>query len=376
MILFLLLYQATTNSCFSSQLLLTQNVQYNRLPASIYTSIVEVEKIHIEHQITPSNFNDEGDGPLADDLEILANDVLIPSVQKVIQSSRFTPTVQKIISDSDVTVRIRKTLPGNAYGVFLPDENLGVFQDKPAGKSSLLIYVSEQTPQELLERTVVHELFHAIQNRITKQPNWINEGLALLFEYKILGTFNLDYYLAAFQKVSTPLTATISLTEQSSTSNTSPETYGHLLLYFYYLDRECAADSNKFFWSIAEKGVTRTLQEMRSLLPSCVSFESSVENFELARVLNKSTNHGSSVHLIQAKTLDTAQPQTTQDAQANLDRIEKTQPVFVTAFSAKQLNVPNDVRIYCIKRSQVPEFRPLQNLLSIPAYCEFILFLK
>lgn len=143
-----------------------------------------------------------------------------------------------------------------------------------------------------LEALFVHEFFHVLHYVI--HPNempWVREGLAQLFEFRVLDRFNSSNFKAAMAQLTTPLEGAYSLDKIDRAQ------YGHDLLYFYYLWSRCGGD--ELFWKLVEgapavyegQAIDLALEALSGLqkssqTPECSSFEASAIHFEVARAHN------------------------------------------------------------------------------------------
>jgi hypothetical protein len=176
----------------------------------------------------------------------------------------------------------------------------------PSGESALLV-----TPQALLfhaqnKNLIAHELVHLVHyNRRPHEENWVQEGVALLAEYLISGTYN-SALREAFAEPETSLVASLnphslsqlqplshpqSHDKSLENSRSRAAQYGHLLQYFYYLYTNCGAaplltqllDSDS-----KASGIAFLDEVLRSLNPKsevCANFAASFRAFSLARFL-------------------------------------------------------------------------------------------
>lgn len=150
-----------------------------------------------------------------------------------------------------------------------------------------------------VSHVLMHEFFHAIHFALNPfERVWVKEGLAEVFNYILSKKIN----LSSFQKMQadplTPLRAHYKV-------NTPPSQYGHNLMYFYYLTRECGGI--ELFWQLASGGLKRNdLSQKRTIhygsrlidlllkkrtqyhhKEQCRSYKSSMISFELARIHNQ-----------------------------------------------------------------------------------------
>jgi hypothetical protein len=118
--------------------------------------------------------------------------------------------------------------------------------------------------------------------------------MAELFETRVYtqGKFNTRNLSAGFSEFSTPLTGELDV------HAVSPASYGHLLLYFWYLYLRCGGED--LFWNLVvsapdvfgEKTIEGALRKSGSKKIGCSSFAESVAESELARTLNTRSIQG------------------------------------------------------------------------------------
>lgn len=145
---------------------------------------------------------------------------------------------------------------------------------------------------ENLKQLVAHEYFHAVHFALhpDEQP-WVREGLAQIFENKVLGRYNGVNVAAAFKKISTPLEGDFDVSADGTPRIDKPQ-YGHVLLYFHYLLAQC---SEELFWKITRgaakdrfgaDSIDGILKQSGNAKPQCASFAESATHFEIARAHN------------------------------------------------------------------------------------------
>lgn len=144
------------------------------------------------------------------------------------------------------------------------------------------------------ERLFAHELFHSLHYLIhPDEPAWLREGLAQLFETLIFRGLHSNAK-EAFENIHTKLESDFEHSEEKVII--SKAQYGHSLLYFYYLYKNCGYTS--LFWALTESAdglferdtIDYALQKMEPFFknkPQCKDFSDSSTYFEIARVQNK-----------------------------------------------------------------------------------------
>lgn len=184
-----------------------------------------------------------------------------------------------------------------------------IFKPSDSDPNRLEIYLRPSLlMSEDLFPLVAHTYFHALHYAIHPgEDAWIREGMAQLFEDKVLGRLNASHVVASMQNPSTPLVGAYSNYDGHQYELImNPSQYGHDLMYFYYLDRECGMGADDLFWAIArgKEGVSgaetvraalaKQLRENPELAAKeqCSSFEASVREFEKARFVNRSSLFG------------------------------------------------------------------------------------
>ena len=184
-----------------------------------------------------------------------------------------------------------------------------IFKPNDSDPTHLEIYLRPSIlVSEDLFPLVAHTYFHALHYAIHPgEDAWIREGMAQLFEDKVLGRLNASHVVASMQNPSTPLMGAYSNYDGHKYELImNPAQYGHDLMYFYYLDRECGMGADDLFWAIArgKEGLTgaetirsalsKQLRENPELAAKeqCSSFEGSVREFEKARFVNRSSLFG------------------------------------------------------------------------------------
>lgn len=132
----------------------------------------------------------------------------------------------------------------------------------------------------------VHEFFHWIINSVKDgEEDWVQEGLAQVFEWKVLERLNGLHVLAFLQDPNFPFFKKYDLNSFSQAQ------YGQHMMYFYYLYENCGQD--QLFWNlvrIPQKGtllVDRALSSISRSSEVCGNFKSSLTGFALAKVHNQ-----------------------------------------------------------------------------------------
>ena len=142
---------------------------------------------------------------------------------------------------------------------------------------------------------------------LKKEEDWVKEGMAQLFEWKVTGRFFRKHLEQGLEKLTTPLITSY------DHGHYQPELYGHHLLYFYYLTQNCGGEN--LFWEMAQgysslsllskvmaplvpahpsedlKGANKInyhlLSSVQSFKLQCRDFQSSALHFQIARILNQ-----------------------------------------------------------------------------------------
>lgn len=140
-------------------------------------------------------------------------------------------------------------------------------------------------------RIISHEFFHAIHYAINpNEKDWIREGLAQLFEYKIHNSINKKNLHSALTKSEYPLETEFNI------SNYNSEKYGNSFLYFYYLATHCSSIENTL-WNLVKssesgrESINSFLKDISSNKSECKNFSSSAESFSLAKAINSYTGY-------------------------------------------------------------------------------------
>ncbi len=194
-----------------------------------------------------------------------------------------------------VPVEQRQILEGRKFVIAIDSElpTDGLFEDPGELTDTDEIQVSVHRSHFMgpnADQLMAHELFHAFHFLLHPGDEpWLREGLAQLFEFRTLGRLNGKNVRLSFEKPSTPLQG------DYSPANRRPETYGHALLYFYYLWRNCGGD--ELMWKITtapvngtqavDYGLSHVHQTQIVPLP-CANFSQSASFFEVARFRNRS----------------------------------------------------------------------------------------
>lgn len=183
---------------------------------------------------------------------------------------------------SKLPVEVQERLSNRKFIVTVVKSNTadGLFVDTShTGSSDLHIEMNySRLLNENAFQILAHEFFHAVHHVINPgQKAWIREGLAQLFEFRTLRYFNGVNVEAALKDLSIPLEAEYSI------DKIIPAQYGHNLLYFYYLWKNCGGDN--LLWQIASNGLESAFSQ--GAKEQCASFESSVVHFEIARAHNR-----------------------------------------------------------------------------------------
>lgn len=188
--------------------------------------------------------------------------------------------ILKKIKTYKVQIEIKENIRPIAYFVY---------PEKQSIKEKLKIYINPfliDSPD--LKRLVTHEFFHSIHFILNKKEDeWVREGLAQMFEYYILRRPNGKHLNAGLKSPS------ISLFSNYDHSKGISEVYGHSLLYFHYLLRECGGKN--LFWTIATSNtqdglhsVNQSLKSAKIKKPQCKNVTQSILYFEMAKIHNQS----------------------------------------------------------------------------------------
>lgn len=164
-------------------------------------------------------------------------------------------------------------------------------------KGKLILQLSSKViNHSSLKRLLAHELFHLIHYKLKpNELNWVKEGLASYFEYRVYGKLHLATTIAALKTSTTPLEGEYSLV------NPDLEQYGHNQLFFYYLINQC--DNDDLFIKLllsksnGREGVDQALASNNSDIKYCSSFSKIAAQFTKARVINKLSDYGRSKDL-------------------------------------------------------------------------------
>ena len=222
--------------------------------------------------------------------------------------------VKKLIKDKRFVFTMVEGL--SPYGAFVPDltkswdiENHNLFfndQDLYNDDYLHILFNPFEKKKERF-RILSHEYFHAIHHLLNPaEEDWVKEGLAQLFEWKVTGLPFRPHLEAGLKNLTTPLIAEYDHNKYSS------EVYGQHLLYFYYLEKNCGGE--KLFWDIArsmylspiaknvlslDRGQKSTLKRIgienidirlknniHTFKEQCRDFDQSALSFQLARILN------------------------------------------------------------------------------------------
>lgn len=250
-----------------------------------------------------------------------------------------TEAYAKLPSETQQQLRTRKFVitvvkANTADGLFIDTSH--------TGSKDLIIELNQARFQnENAFQILAHEFFHAVQHVINPgEKAWVREGLAQLFEYRVLRYFNGVNVEAALKDLSTPLQAEYSI------ERINPAQYGHSLLYFYYLWKNCGGD--KLFWQIANSGLESAFA--RDAKEQCSSFEASVINFEIARAHNRrrfdiKTNTGIH-HLISTTAQGTAEKSGVSEDEINA----MPQYSAVTLSSEVKVRAASDRKIFWLQK--------------------------
>jgi hypothetical protein len=169
--------------------------------------------------------------------------------------------------------------------MFIPKEEMSKSEKEKSLGTDLSIWIDHQflgTPN--FKELLIHEFFHAIHYVINpNEKKWIREGLAEVFTYFIthkLNSFNLAAVLG---------NPAVNIKGEFHSEVLDRSSYGHSMLYFYYLQRECGG--RDFFWGLAnvkkkringDQGLNAVLKNSNSSKVQCRSLKDSLFSFELA----------------------------------------------------------------------------------------------
>lgn len=137
---------------------------------------------------------------------------------------------------------------------------------------------------------VAHEIYHAIHFHVNpNEEAWIREGMAQVFEYMTTGELNGMNLYSAIKDPFTPLIGTY------NHENNIPAQYGHNMLYFYYLFKQCGRDA--LFWQLTQgnpekrlkgtKLIDHVLSQVKDNLEQCSNFKTSALTYEVAKNHNQ-----------------------------------------------------------------------------------------
>lgn len=160
----------------------------------------------------------------------------------------------------------------------------------PGGLHTVIVQrqaVLDETSQVAL---VAHELTHLIHwDKRANEETWVREGLALLAELKISGKFNRALE-SGFTQPETSLTVGLDFHDrQANNRGAILASYGHVLQYFYYLDRNCGGDDlmvqllTSSSQATGKALIAEILAKSGNTNPVCRSFTASFHAFEKAR---------------------------------------------------------------------------------------------
>ena len=245
--------------------------------------------------------------------------------------------------------QVRKAIAGRKILITLKKDpgDDGVFIDDEGPDFSISIRHSELRTENA-RQILAHEFFHAVHHALRPgEPAWIREGLAQLFEFRVLGYFNELNMKAAFADFSTPLEGTYVV------GKTSRAQYGHDLMYFYYLWANCGRD--RLFWRIASSGLETAFNEVASHfdLEQCRGFEKSAVHFEIARAQNEfdgTANSNEQIHFLWPTTLPASQPRSVLSAN-EINLLNRFQPVTLTADTVLPPRMSKEVQLYWLQKS-------------------------
>jgi hypothetical protein len=158
----------------------------------------------------------------------------------------------------------------------------------PDGAPAILLKPSATLESFNGSIVMAHELIHLAHYRLrAEEDSWVREGVALLGEYLVTGSFN-SVLALGFSDPETSLTAIVKPDDPDSRRERAAQ-YGHVLQFFYYLYRVCGGNelySGLLTSQDKEQGISfidGLLKKSGSQARSCQGFSQAFHAFELAR---------------------------------------------------------------------------------------------
>jgi hypothetical protein len=211
--------------------------------------------------------------------QLLAASAEISEAITNLQAEHLAAVHPTFLRDHALVVRFEKR--GATDAMFFPPRTFA-----PASEEWYITLSPGLLSSPTYLRTVAHEYFHAVHHALNPwEEDWIREGLAQLFEHLVFGGFNFAHVHAGLT------TSDVALEEPFDPNRYRPEQYGNTLLYFYYVNAQCAP-GNAFFWRLVagrvpgRAGVTAALEGLAAPAPHCRSFAATAAAFSLAKLIN------------------------------------------------------------------------------------------
>ena len=191
-----------------------------------------------------------------------------------------------------ITIYLRSPWKG-PDGIYIDplDEEIGqnLLGNNFAKDTSTIIISPQLFSSSDYYRLISHELFHAFQHALNPgNPGWVREGLAQVFESKIVGSLNTTVINTMIDDTSTSLIGDYNI------AVTSRPLYAHHALFFHYLDQKCASNNQDgkvegdetFFWDLTITPVKGWNSIITNYCP-IQDINVLAINFELARLINR-----------------------------------------------------------------------------------------
>lgn len=167
----------------------------------------------------------------------------------------------------------------------------------PSGAPAILLSpaVSPELVLDSVEnmKQLTHEAAHLVHHSFRPhEANWVREGVALLAEYNVTGYFSAAL-AEGFATPETSLVEDLDPRHAEATTAHRVAQYGHLVQYFFYIQKLCGKTA--LFDALLTSEDARTGREFLDALlkasgkgsAACSGFEQSFERFELARFINE-----------------------------------------------------------------------------------------
>ena len=204
--------------------------------------------------------------------------LLVGPPPPISQAKELAQALLQIYSQLPLDIQRRVRLP---IRVAYAQENQSLQEVR--SQEDFLILINAQFMGQSSELQLwVHEFFHWILNsQRVGEKDWVQEGLAQVFEWKVLDHLNALHVSAFLEDPNFPFFQAYDLLRPSRSQ------YGQHLMYFYYLYSNCGQDS--LFWDLVRGSATgdalinQALARQKKSLKICLSFQDSLFGFALAK---------------------------------------------------------------------------------------------